>query len=449
MNITVTPIPSRAARRKPFYTHLYFQVLLGFILGALIGFFFPRSAPYLKPLADAFIKLIRMLLAPIIFGTVVVGIAQMGSLKEVGRVGLKSIFYFEIVTSIALLLGLVVVNVIQPGFSFNADLASFDPKSVASFTTSAHEQTVLGFFLNIIPTSIAEAFVTGNMLQVIFFSVLFGLAIAQLPNRGQPVISLLDTILHALFNIVRYIMYLAPLAALGATAYTIGTFGLGALGSYAKLLACLYITSGLFVFFVLGTICHLAGIPFLKFLAYIKDEILITFATASTETVLPRMMEKLERLGCAKPVVGLVLPAGYTFNADGGCIYMTMAALFLAQATNIHLSLQDQLVILGVCLFTSKGSAGVAGAAFIALAATLSSMDKIPVASLVLLLGVDRFLNEARAVTNLIGNGVATIAVARWEKALDLPASFAALQAGGDQVVGARAEAQMPAETNA
>jgi DAACS family dicarboxylate/amino acid:cation (Na+ or H+) symporter/aerobic C4-dicarboxylate transport protein len=419
-----------ASTRKPLYRHLYFQVVVGFLLGALIGYLFPGSADYLKPLADGFIKLIRMLLAPVIFGTVVVGIAQMGSLKEVGRVGLKSIVYFEVVTTLALVLGLIVVNVVQPGAGFNADVATLDAKEIAAYTSSAKEQTVTGFFLNIIPTSIADAFVTGNMLQVIFFSVLFGLALAQLPDRGRPVVSVIETVLHGLFGMVRFIMHLAPLAAFGAMAFTIGKYHLATLWSYAKLMACLYTTSLAFVFGVLGVIARLNGISLWRFLVYIKDEILVTFATASTETVLPRMVQKLEAMGCTKPVVGLVLPAGYTFNADGGCIYMTMAALFLAQATNTPLSLTDQIVILAVCLFTSKGSAGVAGAAFIALAATLSSMNKIPVASLVLLVGVDRFLNEARAVTNLIGNGVATVVIARWEGELNIETARAVLTAG-------------------
>jgi Na+/H+-dicarboxylate symporter len=424
---TLSAQPAAATVRRPFYRHLYFQVLLGFALGVALGYFFPATADYLKPLADAFIKLIRMLLAPIIFGTIVVGIAQMGNLKEVGRVGLKALIYFEIVTSLALVIGLVVVNVVHPGAGMNVDAATLDAKPLAGFATAAKEQTVTSFFMNIIPTSIADAFVSGNMLQVIFLSVLFGLALGRLPNRGQPVVDVIDTMLHGLFQIVHAIMYLAPLAAMGAMAFTVGKFGAGSLGSYVRLIASLYITSAAFVFIVLGLSARLGGISLWKFLLYIRDEILITFATASTETVFPRMVEKLERMGCAKPVVGLVLPTGYTFNAAGGCIYMTMAAIFLAQATNTQLTLGDQIVILLVCLFTSKGSAGVAGAAFIALAATLSSMDKIPVASLVLLLGVDRFLNEARAVTNVIGNGIATVVVARWEKALDLKQAVAVL----------------------
>ncbi len=418
--------------RRPFYRHLYVQVLLGFFLGIVIGYFFPAAADYLKPLADAFIKLIRMLLAPIIFGTIVVGIAQMGDLKEVGRVGLKAIVYFEIVTTLALIIGLIVVNLVQPGAGMNINPATLDATSVSGFTSAAREQTASAFFMNLIPTSVADAFVSGNMLQIILFSVLFALALARLPNRGKPVVDVIDSALHAFFNIVHFIMRLAPLAALGAMAFTVGKFGVTSLGSYAKLFASLYLTSAAFIFIVLGLIARLSGISLWRFLIYIRDEILITFATASTETVFPQMVEKLERMGCAKRVVGLVLPAGYTFNADGGCIYMTMAAIFLAQATNTHLTLRDQIVVMLVCIFTSKGSAGVAGAAFIALAVTLSSMDKIPVASLVLLVGVDRFLNEARAVTNIIGNGVATITVARWENALDLKTARAVLDGGPD-----------------
>ncbi|HVS70449.1 MAG TPA: C4-dicarboxylate transporter DctA [Phycisphaerae bacterium] len=421
------------ARRRPFYAHLYFQVVMGFLLGAVVGWMFPGAAGELKLLADAFIKLIRMVLAPVIFGTVVVGIAQMGSLKEVGRVGVKALLYFEGVTTVALLLGLAVVNVIKPGAGFHADLGALSVKDVAAYTQPGAEQTVSGFLMNIIPTSIGEMFVTGNMLQVIFFSVLFGFAATRLGKRGRPLIEVIEAALGALFGVVELIMKLAPVAAFGAMAFTVGKFHGSSLWAYGKLMVCLYITSGVFVFGVLGAVAWLNGISMWKFLGYIWDEILITFATASTEAVLPRMMEKMEAMGCEKAVVGLVLPAGYTFNADGGCIYMTMGALFLAQATGTHLSWMDQIVVLAVCLFTSKGSAGVAGAAFVALAATLSSMSKIPVASLVLLVGVDRFLNEARAVTNLIGNGIATVTVARWEGALDVGRARGVLEGRRDK----------------
>jgi aerobic C4-dicarboxylate transport protein len=401
------------------FRHLYFQVILGALLGVVIGCWHPALGESLKPLGDGFIKLIKMLLAPIIFGTIVVGIARMGSLKEVGRVGVKALIYFEVVSTLALAIGLVVVNVLKPGAGMNMDPALLDTTTVSTYTTAAQQQGVASFFLNLIPASVADAFVQGSMLQIILFSVLFGLALAQLADRGKVIVDVIDSVLQGLFGIVRFVMYLAPLAALGAMAFTIGKYGVGTLGSFGKLIGGVYLTSALFIVLVLGAICRMSRVPFWKFLNYIKDEILITFATASTEAVLPRMMVKLERLGCPKPVVGLVLPAGYTFNADGTSIYLTMGAMFIAQATNTPLTLGEQLTVLAVCLFTSKGSAGVAGAGFVALAATLASMNKIPVAGLVLLVGIDRFVNSARAVTNLIGNGIATIVIARWEKAFD------------------------------
>ncbi|HEV2436782.1 MAG TPA: C4-dicarboxylate transporter DctA [Verrucomicrobiae bacterium] len=401
------------------FRHLYFQVILGALLGVVIGCWHPALGESLKPLGDGFIKLIKMLLAPIIFGTIVVGIARMGSLKEVGRVGIKALIYFEVVSTLALAIGLVVVNVLKPGAGMNMDPALLDGTAVSTYTTAAQQQGVASFLMNLIPSSVADTFVQGNMLQIILFSVLFGLALAQLPDRGKLIVDVIDSILKGLFGIVRYVMYLAPLAALGAMAFTIGTYGMGTLASFGKLIVCVYFTSVVFILLVLGMISRLNRVPLWRFLNYIKDEILITFATASTEAVLPQMIAKLERLGCPKPVVGMVLPAGYTFNADGTSIYLTMGAMFIAQATNTPLTLGEQLTVLAVCLFTSKGSAGVAGAGFIALAATLASMNKIPVAGLVLLVGIDRFVNSARAVTNLIGNGLATIVIARWEKAFD------------------------------
>lgn len=398
---------------------LYFQVLLGFLLGIVVGYLWPGFGETLKPLGDGFIKLIKMLLAPIIFGTVVVGIAKMGNLKEVGRVGIKALVYFEIVSTLALAIGLVVVNVIKPGVGMNIDASTLDTKSLATYTTAAKQQDTVSFLMDIIPSSFADAFVKGNMLQIILISVLFGLALAQLPDRGKVIVEVIDSVLHGLFGIVHFVMYLAPLAAFGAMAFTIGKYGLSTLVPFGKLICGVYLTSAIFIFGVLGFIAWMNRFSLWKYLKFFKDEILITFATASSEAVLPRMMVKLEQLGCAKPVVGLVLPAGYTFNADGSSIYLTMGAIFVAQATNTPLTLGEQLVVLAVCLVTSKGSAGVAGAGFIALAATLASMDKIPVAGLVLLVGIDRFVNAARAVTNLIGNGIATIVVARWEKAFD------------------------------
>jgi aerobic C4-dicarboxylate transport protein len=413
------------------FSHLYFQVILGVLVGVVIGYFNPVAGESLKPLADGFIKLVKMVLAPIIFGTIVVGIAKMGNLKEVGRVGVKALIYFEIVSTLALVIGLIVVNVLKPGAGMNVDPSTLDTKSLVSYTSAVKPPDAVSFFMDIIPTSIADAFVKGNMLQVLLFSVLFGLALAQLPDRGKLIVDVIDSVLHGLFGIVGFIMRLAPLAALGAMAFTIGKYGLVTLNSFAKLIGCVYLTSFVFVVVVLGGIARMNRISLWKFLRFIKDEILIVFATASTEAVLPQMMAKLEQLGCAKPVVGLVLPTGYTFNADGTAIYLTMGAIFVAQATNTSLTLWDQLFILGVLLFMSKGSAGVAGAGFVTLTATLASMDKIPVAGMVLLLGVDRFINEARAVTNIIGNGIATITVARWENAFDEQRAAAILNGVG------------------
>jgi Na+/H+-dicarboxylate symporter len=405
--------------RKLFST-LYFQVLLGIVIGGLVGYFFPHVGTSLKPLGDGFIKLIKMLLGPIVFLTVVLGIARMGDVKRVGRVGLKAVIYFEIVSSLALIIGLAVGAGFQPGSTMHVNPATLDLKAVQSYASAARQQHgMTDFLLNIIPASAVDAFARGDMLQIILFSVLFGIALSRLGARVPSLLRMLDDVLQGMFGIVRIVMRAAPLGAGGAIAFTIGSYGIATMASYGKLIACLYLTTALFVFVVLGTISALCRISFWKYLRYIKEEILVTFGTASTEAVLPKMLAKLEHLGCERTVVGMVLPAGYTFNADGTSIYLTMATLFVAQATGIHLSLMDTLVILAVALFTSKGIAGVAGGGFVALAATLSSMNKIPVAALVLLLGIDRFLNEARAVANLIGNGIATIAVAKWEGQFD------------------------------
>jgi DAACS family dicarboxylate/amino acid:cation (Na+ or H+) symporter/aerobic C4-dicarboxylate transport protein len=399
---------------------LYFQVLLGIVIGGLIGYFSPHLGTSLKPLGDGFIKLIKMLLGPIVFLTVVLGVARMGDVKRVGRVGLKAIIYFEIVSSLALIIGLVVGAGFHPGSTMHVDPATLDMKSVQSYASAAKQQHgVTDFLLNIIPSSAVDAFARGDMLQIILFSVLLGVALSHLGTRVPTLLKLLDDVLQGMFGIVRIVMRVAPLGAGGAIAFTIGSYGIGTMASYGRLIACLYLTTILFVFVVLGSIAAICRISFWKYLRYIKEEILVTFGTASTEAVLPKMMAKLEHLGCERTVVGMVLPAGYTFNADGTSIYLTMATLFVAQATGTHLSLMDTLVILAVALFTSKGIAGVAGGGFVALAATLSSMNKIPVAALVLLLGIDRFLNEARAVANLIGNGIATVAVAKWEGQFD------------------------------
>jgi aerobic C4-dicarboxylate transport protein len=410
------PESNGGAAKVPLYRRLYVQVVAAIALGVVFGHFYPSLGADMKPLGDGFIKLIKMLLAPVIFATIVVGIARMGDLKEVGKVGAKALLYFEVLSTIALVVGLVVVNVLKPG-----NPATLDTKSIEAYTSQAHAQTggAVDFIMNIIPKTIVGSFADGNVLQIIFFAVLFGAAMARLGARGKPVIDGIDLALQGLFGIVRMVMVFAPIGAFGAIAFTIGKYGIGSLAAYGKLIVAVYGTCLLFVLVVLGTVAKICGVSMWAFLRYIREELLITFGTASTESVLPQMMRKLERAGCEKTVVGLVLPAGYTFNPDGTAIYLTIGALFVAQAMGIDLSIGQQLVILGVLMLTSKGSAGVAGAGFVTLAATLGSIPAIPVAGLVLLLGVDRFLNEARAITNLVGNGLATIAVAKWEGAFD------------------------------
>ena len=411
---------------------LWLQVAIGIVLGILAGVFFPQAAITLKPLGDGFIKLIRMTLAPIIFGTVVVGIARMGDLKEAGRVGAKALVYFEVVSTVALLLGSLAANLLQPGRGMNIDAAKLDSSAISTYTASAQHLGVVQFLLNIIPSSAAEPFVSGNMLQVILIGVLFGAALAQFRTQAAPLVDLLDLLLRGMFNVVKFIMYLAPLAAFGAMAYTVGQYGISSLLQLVQFTVEVWAVSLFFVVVVLGLICHMARFSLLKLLRYIGDEILITAGTASSEAVLAPLMVKLQRLGCAEPVVGMVMPAGYTFNADGTAIYLSMGALFIAQATNTHLSLRDQIVILLVLMFTSKGSAGVAGAGFVTLAATLASLHTIPVAGLVLLLGVERLTNIARAVVNVIGSCVATIVVAKWENAFDTEMASSALRPARD-----------------
>ena len=394
-------------------------MLIAIALGVALGYFEPELATQLKPLGDAFVKLIKMMIAPIIFATVVVGIARMGDLKEVGRVGLKALIYFEVVSTLALMLGLVVVNIVQPGAGINADVRTLDTSKVATYTAGAKSLSTVDLLLHMIPESVVGAFVGGEILQVLLFSVLFGLALTQVGAEGKPLVDLLDRLAHALFATIGLIMRLAPMGALGAMAFTVGAFGVGSLVSLGKLMACVYGTCLCFVFVILGVIARLAGFQITRFLRYIGAEILLVLATSSSESALPRMITKLENLGCARPVVGLVIPAGYSFNLDGTSIYLTMAAIFIAQATNVPLTLTQQLSILAVLLLTSKGAAAVTGGGFITLAATLSTTGTVPVAGLALLLGIDRFMSEARAITNLIGNGVATVVVARWEGSLD------------------------------
>jgi Na+/H+-dicarboxylate symporter len=405
--------------RRSMLGPLWLQMLVAILLGVAVGFLFPHSGASLKPLGDGFIKLIRMTLAPIIFGTVVAGIAKMGDLREVGRVGAKALLYFEAVSTLSLLLGLLAVDVLQPGRGMNIDAATLDSTAISSYTSGAAHPGFVAFVMNIIPASAGEAFVSGNMLQIILVGVLFGLALSQFRERARPLVEMLDLFLQGMFGVVKFIMYLAPIGAFGAMAYTIGQYGVGSLIPLMKFTAEVWAVSVFFVVVVLGGIAHFCGFSLLSLLRYIWEEILITLGTSSSEAVLAPLMLKLEKLGCTEPVVGMVMPAGYTFNADGTAIYLGMGAIFIAQATNTHLSLRDQVVILLVLMFTSKGSAGVAGAGFVTLAATLASLHQVPVAGLVLLLGVDRLTNAARAVVNVIGSCLATVVVAKWEGGFD------------------------------
>jgi aerobic C4-dicarboxylate transport protein len=404
---------------RPWYRHLYFQVICAIVIGVLLGYFAPATGEAMKPLGDAFISLIKMLIAPIIFCTVVHGIASMEDMKKVGRVGLKALVYFELTTTAALIVGLVIVTLWQPGVGMNIDPASLDTKAVAGFTAKAQEQTVAGYFMHIIPATVVGAFAEGDIIQVLFIAILFAIALHMLGERGKPLLSIIDQVAHVFFGIVRIVMYVAPIGAFGAMAFTIGKYGVGSLLSLGKLMLGFYATCLIFVFGVLGIVARICGISIFKFVRYIKEELLIVLGTSSSESVLPRMLAKMENLGCDKSVVGLVIPSGYSFNLDGTCIYLTMAAVFLAQATNTQLTWAHELELILVLLLTSKGAAGVTGSGFIVLAATLASIGSVPVASIALILGVDRFMSEARALTNLVGNGMATIVVAKWENALD------------------------------
>jgi aerobic C4-dicarboxylate transport protein len=399
---------------------LYVQVLIGIAAGVVLGLAAPEKAAAMRPLGDGFIKLVKMLIAPIIFSTVVVGIAHMGAMREVGRIGLRALIYFELVSTLSLVIGMVVVNVFQPGSGLTIDPAALDMKSVASYTSASKSLTTVDFILNIIPATVVDAFARGDILQVLLFSVLFGLAALSLGPKVASLVAVIEQVGRALFGVVAIVMRLAPIGAFGAMAFTVGRYGAGALLSLGQLMAAMYVTCLLFVFVVLGGIARAIGFSMLRFLKYISEEILIVLGTSSSESALPKIMEKLERIGCPKTVVGLVVPTGYSFNLDGTSIYMTMAAIFVAQATGVHLSFGQQLSLLAILLLTSKGAAGVTGSGFITLAATLSAFPNIPIAGLALLLGVDRFMSEARAITNLIGNAVATMAIARWEGALDI-----------------------------
>jgi aerobic C4-dicarboxylate transport protein len=423
----------RAATRggalvKRFTHSLYLQVITAVFIGALIGYFFPAFATTLKPLGEGFIKLVKMLIAPIVFATVVTGIAKMGDLKKVGRVGLKALLYFEALTTIALLIGLTVGKVLKPGAGMNVNPATLDTKAIASYTAPSAHLSTMDFIMNIIPKDVADSFAKGEILQVLFFSILFGVAMAGLKGEASVnVLHFLDGLSGILFRIVGIVMRVAPIGAFGAMAFTVGKYGIKTLLSLAKLVATFYTTSILFVVVMLGIVMAVCRLNIFKFLKYIKEEILIVLGTSSSESALPLMMKKMEKLGCAKSVVGLTIPMGYSFNLDGTSIYLTLATLFIAQATNTYVSLGQELEILAVLLLTSKGAAAVTGGGFITLAATLSAVGNIPVAGLTLLLGVDRFMSEARAITNLIGNGVASVAVSRWEGELDYDRAKAVL----------------------
>jgi aerobic C4-dicarboxylate transport protein len=410
-----TPNPSK----KPFYTSLSFQVLVGIALAIVFGILSPAKAIAMKPLGDGFIRLITMIIALVIFCTVVSGIASMQDMKKVGRVGGKALLYFEVVSTLALLIGLVVGNVVHPGGGFNINAATLDAKAVAEYAGQAKAQTIADFLLHIIPNTVVDAFAKGDILQVVLISILFGVALSAMGDRCKPLITFIDSLTHAVFGVVNLLMRLAPIGAFGAMAFTIGRYGIASLGPLVKLILTFYATCIFFVLVVLGIIARASGFGILKFLIYIKEEVLLVLAVSSSEPALPTLMEKLEKLGCSKALVGLVVPTGYTFNTDGSSMYMTLAALFIAQATNTPLTLMQQLTIFTVAVLTSKGASGVQGAAFIALVATLTVIPTIPVAGMALILGIDRFMSMFRALVNMIGNGVATIVVARWEKELD------------------------------
>src|SRR2546423_893293 len=405
-------------KKEPFYTSLSWQVLFGIAVAIVLGYFKPATAIAMKPLGDGFIRLITMIIALIIFCTVVTGIAGMEDMKKVGRVGGKALIYFEVVSTLALLIGLVSGNVLHPGSGFNANAAAMDAKAVADYAGQAKAQSVSDFLLHLIPNTVVDAFTKGDILQVLLVSVLFGFALSTAGPRSKPLLDFLNLLTEAVFGIVKILMHFAPIGAFGALAFTIGKYGVSSLGPLLKLMGTLYITSILFVFIVLGMIARLAGFGILRFLTYIKEEILLVLAISSSEPAMPTLMAKLEKLGCSKGLVGLVVPTGYTFNTDGTSMYMTLAALFVAQATNTPLTLTQELTIFAVAVLTSKGASGVQGAAFIALVATMTVIPAIPVAGMALILGIDRFMSMCRATVNMIGNGVATLVVARWEKEL-------------------------------
>lgn len=412
---TVAPVVAR----KPTLGPLWLQVLIGAILGIAFGVVAPHAAAETAILAEGFVNLIRMVLAPVIFITVVVGIARMGNLREVGRVGVKAIVYFEVLSTISLVIGVLTAEIAKPGAGMHVDPSSLNADLIQGYAKSATEMTFQSFLLHMIPTSITQAFAQNNMLQIIVFAVLFGVVLAQIQHKVEPLLNILEQLMTALFGVVRVVMYLAPLAAFGGMAFTIGKYGLGSVVALGQFVLCCYVASAIFVIVVLGLVARAAGIRLFALLRYLREELLIVFSTSSSEAVLPQVMEKLEAIGCPRSIVGLVVPTGITFNADGTAIYLSLAALFIAQATGTPLTYTQEIVILLVLMLTSKGSAGVAGAGFVTLAATLATMNTIPLAGIVLLLGVDRFVNPPRALINVIGNSLGTIIIALWEKNFD------------------------------
>jgi aerobic C4-dicarboxylate transport protein len=417
--------------RQPFYKMLYVQVLVAITIGILLGHFYPETGVALKPLGDGFVKLIKMVIAPIIFCTVVSGIAGMQDMKAVGKTGGYALLYFEIVSTVALIIGLIVVNVAQPGVGMHVDPATLDASKIASYAAAGAQQSTVGFLLNVIPNTVIGAFANGDILQVLFFSVIFAFALQRMGDYGRPVLEFIDRIAHVMFGIINMIMKLAPVGAFGAMAFTIGQYGVGSLVQLGQLMLCFYITCVFFILVVLGGIARAHGFSILRFIRYIREELMIVLGTSSSESVLPRMLSKMEKLGAKKSVVGLVIPTGYSFNLDGTSIYLTMAAVFIAQATDTPMDITHQITLLLVLLVASKGAAGVTGSGFIVLAATLSAVGHLPIAGLALILGIDRFMSEARALTNLIGNGVATVVVAKWCKELDEDTLQRELASGG------------------
>ncbi|UHS59389.1 dicarboxylate/amino acid:cation symporter [Agrobacterium vaccinii] len=405
--------------KLPFYRHLYFQVIVAIIAGIALGHFNPQLGEQLKPLGDGFIRLVKMIIAPVIFLTVATGIAGMNDMKKVGRVAGKAMIYFLTFSTLALIIGLIVANVVQPGAGMNIDPATLDGSAVATYAAKAHEQSITGFLMNIIPTTIVGAFADGDILQVLFFSVLFGISLGIVGDRGKPVVDFMHALMYPIFKLVAILMKAAPIGAFGAMAFTIGKYGISSVTNLAMLIGTFYFTSILFVVVVLGAVCRYNGFSIFALIRYIKEELLLVLGTSSSEAALPGLMSKMEKAGCKRSVVGLVIPTGYSFNLDGTNIYMTLAALFIAQATGIHLSFGEQILLLLVAMLSSKGAAGITGAGFITLAATLSVVPSVPVAGMALILGIDRFMSECRALTNFVGNAVATIVVARWEGELD------------------------------